>query len=690
MKLPTAFACLALWLTVSALADDSPVELTSDVIHLRSGSLDGPAEWSEFEGSTPVAEWTHEFEWPGSDLACLEVHQRDVKQDWRIHINGKEVGKLIRDENPLLFYVPLSKDDLKQGKNTIRVFSNSKEIDDITMGPVVLHPTSSTTLLSECVVELNVSEWDGPAPCRITIAAWCGDLQQVESFSDSTLAVRPGVIYSGTGKAKFGLPPGLYEIYAGRGFEYSVAREIVQVRAGTNELNLTIQREVPTEGYVACDTHVHTLTYSGHGDSSIQERMLTLAGEGIELPIATDHNKQIDYRATAAEMGVSSYFTPVVGNEVTTKLGHFNVFPLTPGEAIPNFKLTDWDEIQNEIARQPESKIVILNHARDIHSGVRPFGPLLFNDSIGERYDGQPLRINAMEILNSGAIQSDPLELTRDWMQLLNRGLNVTPIGCSDSHDVSRYIVGQGRTYIRCDDSDPANIPVDEAINNLLQGRVTVSYGLLTELTVNDKYSPGETATAPDDTIHVGLRVLGPHWVIPRELHLYANGELIKEFPLPSEPMKPGVKYEGELTIPRPAHDVHLVAVAFGNGLDNYWPTAKPYQPTTPNFESTTLGVTGAVRVDADRDGRWSSARDYAERLISQHGDSLANLLKACDAFDTPTATHAYHLWHIEQEKVDEAAVTKLLENAAEHVKLGVYRYRDALRAHEIALIEAN
>ncbi|MCA9046976.1 MAG: hypothetical protein KDA69_21785, partial [Planctomycetaceae bacterium] len=218
----------------------------------------------------------------------------------------------------------------------------------------------------------------------------------------------------------------------------------------------------------------------------------------------------------------------------------------------------------------------------------------------------------------------------------------------------------------------------------------TVSYGLLTELTVNDKYSPGETATAPDDTIHVGLRVLGPHWVIPRELHLYANGELIKEFPLPSEPMKPGVKYEGELTIPRPAHDVHLVAVAFGNGLDNYWPTAKPYQPTTPNFESTTLGVTGAVRVDADRDGRWSSARDYAERLISQHGDSLANLLKACDAFDTPTATHAYHLWHIEQEKVDEAAVTKLLENAAEHVKLGVYRYRDALRAHEIALIEAN
>ncbi|MCA9032235.1 MAG: hypothetical protein KDA66_15570, partial [Planctomycetaceae bacterium] len=85
MKLPTAFACLAIWLTAPARADDSTLELTSDVIHLRSGSLDGPAEWSEFEGSTPVAEWTHEFELPGSDLACMEVHQRDVKQYWRIH-----------------------------------------------------------------------------------------------------------------------------------------------------------------------------------------------------------------------------------------------------------------------------------------------------------------------------------------------------------------------------------------------------------------------------------------------------------------------------------------------------------------------------------------------------------------------------------------------------------------------------
>ena len=62
------------------------------------------------------------------------------------------------------------------------------------------------------------------------------------------------------------------------------------------------------------------------------------------------------------------------------------------------------------------------------------------------------LPANAMEVVNSGAVISDGLALPRDWMGLLNRGLMLTPVGSSDSHDVARYIVGQGRTYVRCDD----------------------------------------------------------------------------------------------------------------------------------------------------------------------------------------------------------------------------------------------
>ena len=60
-----------------------------------------------------------------------------------------------------------------------------------------------------------------------------------------------------------------------------------------------------------------------------------------------------------------------------------------------------------------------------------------------------------MEVVNSGAQQTDVMRPFRDWFGLLNHGLALTPVGASDSHDVSRYIVGQGRTYIRCQSDQP-------------------------------------------------------------------------------------------------------------------------------------------------------------------------------------------------------------------------------------------
>jgi hypothetical protein len=201
---------------------------------------------------------------------------------------------------------------------------------------------------------------------------------------------------------------------------------------------------VPTEGYVACDTHVHTVTFSGHGDCTIAERMITLAGEGIELPIATDHNVHVDYRAHAAKAGLSEHFTPVMGNEVTTSVGHFNIFPIQASAEPPDHKSKEWSAIFDGIFGTPGVKIAILNHARDLHGGTRPFGPKLHNAVVGENLDGWPMRFNAMEVVNSGATQTDPLQLFRDWMGLLNAGRLVTPVGASDSHDVPAYFTRTG------------------------------------------------------------------------------------------------------------------------------------------------------------------------------------------------------------------------------------------------------
>src|SRR5439155_19593904 len=291
---------------------------------------------------------------------------------------------------------------------------------------------------------------------------------------------------------------------------------------------LSIRREVPTPGFISCDTHIHTLTHSGHGDATLAERMITLAGEGIELPIATDHNCQIDYEAAAVKHGVRKHFTPVIGNEVTTAVGHFNIFPVPAGDDIPNFKAQNWHDLFESIKDRTGARIIILNHTRDIHSRFRPFGPERHNAVTGENLEGLAFAANGLEIVNSGAQQTDMMRLYRDWFGLLNRGLAITPVGASDSHDVSRFIVGQARTYIRCNAEDAGKIDVDQAVANFLAGRVLVSCGLLTEITVNGKYGPGDLVPASDE-VTVAIRVLGPSWVAADKIELYANGVKVRE-----------------------------------------------------------------------------------------------------------------------------------------------------------------
>src|SRR5690606_17598051 len=180
--------------------------------------------------------------------------------------------------------------------------------------------------------------------------------------------------------------------------------------------------------------------------------------------------------------------------------------------APPDHQLGDWPSIFRAIRATPGVEIIILNHARDLHRGVRPFGPKRYNALVGEIRDGWPIGFDGMEVVNSSAVQTDPMRLFEDWMLLLNRGVNVTPVGGSDSHDVARHFVGQGRTYIACDDSRPGQIDIRQAVESFRAGRVMVSYGLLVELEVGGA-APGELAAVDSEEVDVRARVLGPHWI---------------------------------------------------------------------------------------------------------------------------------------------------------------------------------
>ncbi|MEZ4700304.1 MAG: CehA/McbA family metallohydrolase [Rhodothermales bacterium] len=676
-----AFILTVLLAGAALPARAQPRILLDRMVHLRLGPI---PEWTSFPVETDGASWSLSFEakTPPVD-ATLRFRQQDVKQSWQIVLNDTVLSALRVDENDLVAYLPVPAGLLRAGANTLSVVQIDDVADDIRIGEFMLLDRDVHAALSEAHVALRVTDADtgAPLPARITILNADGALQTVDAAASPLLAVRPGIVYTGNGEATFGVPAGRYTVYAGRGFEYGVDSVTIDLSRGKRAAHtLSIRREVPTPGYVSSDTHVHTWSFSRHGDATLEERLVTLAGEGIELPVATDHNQFVDYRVAAAGLGLDAYFTPVTGNEVTTPVGHVNIFPAPDYAAVPPYRVSDWRALYDGVFATPGIRVAVLNHGRDVHNDFRPFDPGRHLALVGANVDGWAFEANAMEVVNSSAQQTDVMQLFTDWFGLLNRGYSVTPIGSSDSHDVGRHFVGQGRTYVRVDDADAGRIDVDAAMDSFVRGRVLVSLGLLTEITVNDRYGPGDLAPASDQ-VSVSVRVLGPGWTRAETVDLYANGRLISTARI-ADGDRAGVKWAGSWTLPRFAQDVYLVAIARGPGVRRlYWPIARPYLPAGPVWMPQVIGATGAVRIDSDGDGRWSSAYAIARNLMAETGGELRALFDAAAPYDEAVAAQLASLLDDAGRFPGDATLDAYIRQAPPALQAGFDAYSAARRA---------
>ncbi|HEY3372952.1 MAG TPA: CehA/McbA family metallohydrolase [Prolixibacteraceae bacterium] len=649
--------------------------LDGSMHHLRNGQNPEWASFSEphqgklrinFESTENAREWT----------LCLR--QEDVRQNWLIRLNGQELGRLTVDENLMIDYWVLNPQVLKTGQNTLLIEPAYSITDDILVGNIVLIDRPLQQLLREGTVEISVSDGQTGSllPARLTIVDKDGALQPLGAAPERNLAIRTGCLVTGNGKATFGLPEGVYTLYANHGFEYGVDSVKLEVRKGmVIREKLVISKEVPTEGWVSSDTHIHTNYYAGDGDANLFERALSIAAEGIELPVLTDHNLKSNLDSIARLLGVRKYFTPVVGYEYTTPLGHFNVFPVpihTPVAAPP---IKSWNEVAENLQKTDHPPVVILNHARDTHQDFRPFDPQYHISCSGTDLRHWKFPANAMEVINSSAALTDYMSLYEDWFGMMNRGYGLTPVGASDSHHVYRYLVGQGRTYIKTRDENPDKIDQQAAIKNFKDGNVMVCMGLLTEIVVDGQYGPGELVPSSTDELTVSVRVLGPGWTSADRIALYANGIKIREEVIP-DGEKAGVKYTNSWKIPRPKHDVFLVAIAEGpGGHTPFWRAPKPYQNTSPIWNPHVIGSTGAVWIDGDRDGQRSSARMYADKLLTVTHKKIESLVVQLASYDAAVAIQVAAMLQEQGADLSAAKISIALDEAAPSTKAGFQRF---------------
>lgn len=609
--------------------------LQSKRLHLGKA---GQFEWDTFKDNPVDAERLElRFEAKTNTTECtLRIWQRDVKQTWPVMLNGRRLGSLTLAETALECVLALPAGALREGENILSIEAPA-QLDDIEVAPVMLDSKPVVEAIAGSTIQVSVTDaqTNEAMPCRLTLTRPDGTLQPLQADPAGDVATRVGVVYAKHGKTTLSAPPGDYVLHAGRGFEWSVETQKLSLKSGdTQEVKLALKREVDTKGWIAADSHIHTLTHSGHGDAKIEERMITIAGEGIELAIATDHNHHTDYAPIAASIGVADRFTSVIGNEVTTKHGHFNAFPIQPGAALVNHNEQDWAKLLSAIRATPGVKVITLNHPRDLHSGFVPLGGLQFNPTTGKHRHAEALDIDAMEVITSGALQSDIHLLYRDWFALLNRGHRIAAIASSDTHDVNRFILGQGRTYVAAKDRHPAQLDLDEVWRSYQEGRLLVSLGLMTTLKVDDRFTIGDVATGLGAQIQVEAVVSGPAWVKADRIELYANGILIREQPIMDEP-RAGEKARITWQLPKQAHDVHLVAIATGPGItEPFWEIPRPYQPSSKTLTPRVIGSTNPIWLDNDGDGQFSSAFAIAQFLVKKHGHDLPALREALKKHD--------------------------------------------------------
>jgi hypothetical protein len=632
-----------------------PLVLAPDMYHLGDTTTAWPEAPADPEG--------RELEIPfraqaNSREQTLRLRSFNVDNGWRIELNGSPIGELKRVSEWLTDHVAVPANTLVDGENLLRIVPVTRHRDDILIGDIRLHSQSFRELFDLQPVTVRVSDSRGqPLPAKVTVADLEGNAPEIYYAQSINTAVRPGMVYTANGAARMELPTGTYTFYATRGMEWGLAEATVEVGAGgIDDLRLVIDREVDTTGYVAMDSHIHTYTHSGHGDATVEERMVTLAAEGVELAVATDHNHNTDYRPTQESMGLIEEFTSVTGNEVSTGVGHMNAFPLDPADSVPNNDLMDWVKLVEDI-RSHGAKVVVLNHPRwpEIHTGPLAVGG--FNRISGEFADQRPFPFDGVEVINTTTVAHGPLYLFRDWFALRNYGYRVTAVGTSDSHTVGDP-VGQGRTYLPSASDRPTEIDVDAAFDAMVRGQSSISMGMFCEVTVQGRRMGGQVQVR-DRHVTAEFRVAAPSWVRPRQAMVFLNGVMVGLSPIPTvvgEPTDVRLRFE----VDTPAHDAYLVCVAVGDGV------GEPFWPTLEDF---TLCGTNPIFLDVDGDGTVLAPRAQAQAILDRVGTGIEPLRQALREVDDAVAVSilslALHVYEAENPD-DTLAARNQLHSLAE------------------------
>lgn len=433
-----------------------------------------------------------------------------------------------------------------------------------------------------------------PMPSRLVVRG-VAPTKDPELLPVAGEAGAKNMLYSLTGSGSLELPPGRYQVQATRGPEYSLWREELELNAG---LGVTFRAQLPrvvdTAGWLSADFHVHAAP-SADANVPLDERVLTLAAEGVELAAATDHNHVTDYAGPIREQGLAARLASLPGVELTTPdWGHFNAYPYAASLELPSTHDTTPLEMFAVVrARAPEA-VLQVNHPRMPGVGYFNRGELDTKTGVAQT-PGFSFGFDTLEVANGFELE-DPSVFERsfrEWLELLNLGHRYTAVGNSDSHRVVYQWAGWPRTYLRVPDQFPGRVAASDVARALAGGHVTVSAGLFVLPIANGSAGPGDTVQGSRVSLAIGVGF--PQWIDAARLEVYGNGaklaERTREAGLTRRPWRVALDFELKA-------DTALVVLARG---DTFMHEALPGKWIKP------FGFSNPIFVDANADGEFEA-----------------------------------------------------------------------------------
>ncbi len=400
--------------------------------------------------------------------------------------------------------------------------------------------------------------------------------------------------------------PNTYDVTVTRGFEYTMYQSPTPLSVTANqetEVTASLSRVVDTTGYLSVDTHCHAAP-SPDNVISIPERIATVAAEGLEVVVATDHEAVSDWSPGVATMGLQDWVATVIGEEVTatmpehmTMLGAERRLDIDGRGGIVRWYGLDMAQAFDAI-RARGARIVGLNHPRgwlsEIQYDTQTGLPRLLDPTrLGFPADAQLFSFNMdmIELMNGAqAVFNNGKGMFDYWTSFLNLGHRITAVGSSDAHDYD--LPGVPRTYFPSSTDAPTDFKLDDLVNALKDGRVLVGLGGFARVTADGTAGMGDTVTDIDGEVDLTLHLEGMPDVDLVAFRVYVNCDEVLE--VAATTPNAAVKYDGTVTIPV-TQDAHVVVMGFGR---NPMPAGFPWITAgAPRF------VTNPIYVDVDGNG---------------------------------------------------------------------------------------